>query len=271
MSDTLTKICAHKRKHIDLCIETVSLAEIEKKAMHGPQVRKFADKLLRTIKKGETGLIAEIKKASPSKGLIRKNFDPSGLSQAYENGGAACLSVLTDIPYFMGHNDHLINARVASELPVLRKDFILDPYQVFEARAIGSDCILLIMAVLTDETAKNLSVLAHELGMDVLIEVHNKEELQRAADIDSRLLGINNRNLKTLEVNITTVEQLAPQAPLEKIIVAESGLNTHADIDRMARVGAHCILVGESLMRQQDVKKATKRLLQGDYPFKVSI
>lgn len=263
MSDTLARICADKREHIARCRDEVSLAEIEKRAANGPRIRGFADNLAAKVASGGTALIAEIKKASPSKGLIRDDFAPVALARAYATGGATCLSVLTDIPYFQGQDDYLTAARMATDLPVLRKDFMLDPYQVFEARAIGADCILLIMAALEDRVASELGNLASDLGMDVLIEVHNTEELERASHINSRMIGINNRNLKTLEVNIETSEELAKLAPKDRILVAESGLNSREDLDRMAAVGAHCVLVGESLMRQEDVATATRVLLNG--------
>lgn len=261
MSDTLTKICDDKRRHIAECKERTPRSDMEERAASAPRIRGFADQLQKRVAAGGTGLIAEIKKASPSKGLIREDFAPSALARAYANGGATCLSVLTDIPYFQGQDDYLTAARMATDLPVLRKDFMLDPYQVFEARAIGADCILLIMAALDDDTANTLSRLATDLEMDVLIEVHNVEELARASQIESRLLGINNRDLKTLQVDIATSEELALKAPKDRILVAESGLNSRADLDRMAAVGAHCVLVGESLMRQADVTSATKLLL----------
>jgi indole-3-glycerol phosphate synthase len=264
MSDTLTRICADKCKHIERCREEIPLAEIEKRAASAPRIRGFADSLVQKVASGGTGLIGEIKKASPSKGLIREDFAPAAIARAYANGGATCLSVLTDIPYFQGQNDYLTAARMATDLPVLRKDFMLDPYQVFEARAIGADCILLIMAALEDRAANELAVLATDLEMDVLIEVHNAEELERASGINSRILGINNRNLKTLGVDIATSEELAKMAPKDRILVAESGLNSRSDLDRMAAVGAHCVLVGESLMRQADVTKATRVLLTGE-------
>jgi indole-3-glycerol phosphate synthase len=263
MSDILAQICADKRKHVALCREEVPLAEIEKRAASAPKLRGFADSLAAKVALGGTGLIGEIKKASPSKGLIREDFAPAAIARAYANGGATCLSVLTDIPYFQGKDDYLTAARMATDLPVLRKDFMLDPYQIFEARAIGADCILLIMASLEDRVANELAMLATDLGMDVLIEVHNAEELERASGINSRMIGINNRNLKTLEVNIATSEELAQLAPVDRILVAESGLNSRGDLDRMAAVGAHCVLVGESLMRQPDVTLATRVLLTG--------
>lgn len=264
MSDTLAKICNDKREYVAQCKELVSFAKIEKRASEAPRPRGFADRLQKVVATGGTGLIGEIKKASPSKGLIREDFAPAAIARAYAQGGATCLSVLTDIPYFQGRDDYLTVARMATSLPVLRKDFILEPYQVFEARSIGADCILLIMAALEDAIANELAVLAGDLAMDVLIEVHNPEELRRACEIESRLLGINNRNLKTLEVNISTSEELAILAPKDRILVAESGLNSRADLDRMAAAGANCVLVGESLMRQADVMTATRILLEGD-------
>ncbi|MBC8451821.1 MAG: indole-3-glycerol phosphate synthase TrpC [Rhodospirillaceae bacterium] len=264
MSDTLARICADKREHVARCRDEISLAEIEKRAASAPRIRGFADSLAAKVASGGTGLIGEIKKASPSKGLIRDDFAPAAIARAYAKGGATCLSVLTDIPYFQGQDDYLTAARMATGLPVLRKDFMLDPYQIFEARAIGADCILLIMAALEDRVAKELANLASDLGMDVLIEVHNAEELERASNINSRMLGINNRNLKTLEVDIAISEELAKLAPKDRILVAESGLNSRVDLDRMAAVGAHCVLVGESLMRQTDVAMATRVLLTGD-------
>ena len=207
MSDILTRICNDKREYVSRCKELVPFAKMEKRASEAPRLRGFADRLQNEVAAGGTGLIGEIKKASPSKGLIRKDFAPVALARAFAQGGATCLSVLTDIPYFQGQDDYLTAARMATDLPVLRKDFILDPYQVYEARSIGADCILLIMAALEDVVAKELAILASDLSMDVLIEVHDSEELRRSCDIDSRLIGINNRNLKTLEVDITISEE----------------------------------------------------------------
>ncbi|RED53280.1 indole-3-glycerol phosphate synthase TrpC [Aestuariispira insulae] len=261
MSDVLEKICNDKRAHIEACKAEISPDEMIEKARKGPRTRSFYDTLRGRAEDGQFGLIAEIKKASPSKGLIREDFAPAALARAYRAGGAACLSILTDTPYFQGSNDYLIAARMVVDLPVLRKDFMLDPYQVYEARAIGADCILLIMAALDDDDADELESLAFELGMDVLIEVHNQEELDRALELRSPMIGVNNRNLKTLEIDLATTEELAAQIPDDKLLVAESGLYSHEDLVRMSKVGATTFLVGESLMRQTDVTAATKALL----------
>ncbi|MBT3360010.1 MAG: indole-3-glycerol phosphate synthase TrpC [Rhodospirillales bacterium] len=261
MSDVLTRICDDKRAHIARMKAERPMGAVVQAAKQARPVRRFAEKVAGAVANGGYPLIAEIKKASPSKGLIRADFDPAGLARAYEAGGASCLSVLTDAPYFQGADEFLVQARKACGLPVLRKDFMLEPYQVVEARALGADCILIIMAAIGDGQAAELAAAASEYGMDALIEVHDESELDRALDVDGRLLGVNNRNLKTLDIDLATTERLAAHVPDDRILVCESGIHQTADLERMGKVGAKCFLVGESLMRQNDVEAATRALL----------
>lgn len=259
MADVLARICADTRRELAARRERRPLAVLERELTRAPAVRPFAAALRSAP---GLALIAEIKKASPSRGLIRADFDPPALARAYAEGGATCLSVLTDRPHFHGEDAFLEAARGAVPLPVLRKDFTLDAYQVIEGRVLGADCILLILAALDDDAAGALAALAQDLGMDVLVEVHDRAELDRALRIDAAaLLGINNRNLKTLEVDLGTFEALAPHVPRGRLLVAESGLRQHTDLERMRAAGASAFLVGESLMRQADVAAATRMLL----------
>ncbi|HEY8603184.1 indole-3-glycerol phosphate synthase TrpC [Tsuneonella suprasediminis] len=262
MTDKLAEICATKREEVAARKALATIDDLDRTARDQTAPRGFRNALERKAANGYA-LIAEIKKASPSKGLIRPDFRPAEHAAAYQAGGAACLSVLTDAPYFQGHEDYLADARRACSLPVLRKDFMVDPWQVAEARSIGADAILIIVAALDDGPMGEIEAAALERGMDVLVEVHDQGEMERAARLQSRLIGVNNRNLKTFRTDLATTEQLAPLAPEGALLVGESGINTHADIERLARCNVRTFLVGESLMRQADVEGATRALLEG--------
>ena len=257
----LDRIVAYKKEEVAAAKAKTPLPELEQRAASGPCLRDFFGALSRRWARAEPGLIAEVKKASPSRGLIREDFDPAAIAKAYERGGAACLSVLTDGPSFKGSREALIAARAATRLPVLRKDFMVDPYQVPEARVMGADCILIIMACTSDGLAGELFSAARDLDMSVLVEVHNQEELDRALLLNAWLIGINNRDLNTFETHLETTEKLAQLIPPGRIIVSESGIFSPADIERLTRSGASAFLVGESLMKQQDIESATRALL----------
>ena len=260
MTNVLTEIAAKKRERVAARKQATSLNDVMRAAKDAPPVRPFGAALAAKAAHGYA-LIAEIKKASPSAGLIRADFDAAAIAGAYERAGAACLSVLTEEDSFQGSDDYLRAARAATALPALRKDFMLEPYQVFEARAIGADCILLILAMLSDEQAADLELSARDAGLDVLIEVHDEAELDRALKLKSPLIGVNNRNLKTLTIDLAVTERLAARLPADRVLVCESGLKTPADLARMARTGAKRFLIGESLMRQDNIEAATRAIL----------
>ncbi|MCY3874081.1 MAG: indole-3-glycerol phosphate synthase TrpC [Rhodobacteraceae bacterium] len=263
MTSILDKIKSYKIEEIAASKRSRSLRELEELAVATERPRGFAERLEAVSRTG-FAMIGEIKRASPSQGVIREEFDPGELAMAYQDGGSACLSVLTDKPSFMGSSEHLVEARMACALPVLRKDFMYDTYQVVEARTWGADCILIIMASVSDAQAQELSAAAGEHGMDVLFEIHNELELDRTLKLGARLVGVNNRDLRTFDVSIESTLKLAPRIPNDRIVVSESGLKSHGDLARLARHGVRCFLVGESLMRRSDVSAAVQELLTGN-------
>jgi len=261
LADILAKIEAYKREEIAAAKRATPLSALEAEAKAAAPPRGFLRAIEHKLAQGGYALIAEIKKASPSKGLIRADFDPPALAKAYEAGGATCLSVLTDAPSFQGRPEFLAQARQATGLPALRKDFIYEPYQVVQSRAWGADCILIIMAAVDDAAASEIESTAFSYGMDALVEVHAEDELERALKLKSRLIGINNRDLRSFVTSLAVSERLAPKVPRERVVVGESGLNSPADLARLSRAGINTFLIGESLMRQADVAAATRALL----------
>ena len=261
MIDILKRICREKRNHVAVCRKRKSLESQELAIKEAPSIRGFHSSLNAAVEAGNYGLIAEVKKASPSKGLIRKDFDPASLAREYEAGGATCISVLTDVPFFQGSDLNLIDARASTSLPILRKDFMLDPYQIIESRALGADCVLLIMAVLDDGQANELEKAANSVELDVLVEVHDFDELDRALSLKTKLIGINNRDLKTFEVDLKTTENLLSVIPKDYTVVSESGFKTPNDLARLSKSGVNCFLIGETLMRSDNVEAVTRFFL----------
>ncbi len=262
MSDVLARICGDTLHEVQRRQAAMPIQMLKRKIAEAhDRPRGFGSALKETVAAGRCGLIAEVKKASPSGGLIRPDFDPAAIALAYEAAGATCLSVLTDTPHFQGEPAHLRAARAATRLPVLRKDFMLDPWQIYESRAMGADCVLLIMAALTNELALSMEALARSLDMDVLVEVHDRSELDRALGLQTPLIGVNNRNLKTLQTNLETTIELAPFVPPDRLLITESGIRNSDDVRRLGEAGAQCLLVGESLLRQPDVGAAVHSLL----------
>ena len=256
----LDEIVLHKREEVNRRVAEVSLEQLQERASQAPPVRDFTGALVQRIEQGLPAVIAECKKASPSKGLIRENYDPANIAQSYEQGGASCLSVLTDQHYFQGSDRHLVAARRACALPIIRKDFIIDPYQVYEARALGADCVLLIVACLDDATLEELAKLASGLGMDALIEVHDRTELERALRLRLRLIGINNRDLRRFVTNIDTKIGLLADVPDDRIVVTESGIHSAADVEKLRGHGVNAFLVGEAFMRAPDPGEMLKQM-----------
>ncbi len=261
MSNVLEEICARKKEHVEQQKAILSLDQLKEKIEAAPTIISFYDAIEEKKKRGEPALISELKKASPSKGLIRADFNPEAIAKAYESGGATCLSILTDTPYFQGEDAYLEEVKSFSPLPVLRKDFMVDPYQIYESRVLGADCILLIMAALSDELAAKLYALATELSMAVLVEVHNKEELERTSKFSPRMIGVNCRNLKTLDVDLQVSFDLLTNMTQNTIKIAESGIYTHSDLKKLFESGYDGFLVGESLMRQENIEQAVRDLL----------